>query len=183
MILSMNYKNQPIFNRTIILLILLNIISLIFGVYWLWPYPSELHQLKRKNQLLQKQYLAQMELQNDFDKLKIKLNDLHTLLLVHLKQIGKTSDVNQFYGLISSVIRAYHLKLLELKPQSHATIANLQKQIFHLKIFGEEKSIWLFLNSLAHYKNLIELIQIEITKTKTGIQLETVLAIYYDSVS
>lgn len=177
----MIYSYQPKFFKIILIVIALIFIHLILGFSLLLPYRAELQHLLQINRFLEKQYHDQKPLQKNFDNLKIKFSSLQKSWLSDIEKIKKTPTINRFYQQISSMTRAYHLKLMELKPQQNSLTGSLQKQTFHLEIDGTEKSIWLFLNSISQYRSMIEFIQIELMKNPAGVNLQAMLAVYYDA--
>lgn len=179
----MIYRYQPQFFKIILIFLLLIFSNLILGFWWLSPYKSQLQQLFHENRLLEQKFQDQNALQKEFNNLKAQFSDLQRLGLADKQKMIKISNINQFYGQISQMSQSYQLKLIELKPQQHSLVANLQKQVFHLEITGAEKSIWLFLNSLSQYRGIIEFIQIEIMKTRSGINLQAILGVYYDAIA
>lgn len=124
---------------------------------------------QRRTEAIQRQQLQQDTLLLQYPYVE-RLRDLH-----------RQMTPAELYTQIALLAKSHALPILALKPQKQQTIANLKQQILTLNINGSELKILNFLQLLMHQTWLLEIQQLELTPTSTGVHLQAVLAAYYDA--
>lgn len=96
-----------------------------------------------------------------------------------LTSLRRPMSPEALYAQIGFLAKSHLLKILELKPQKHQSIANLEQQIFNLKLSGDELNLLSFFRLLMHQSWLSEIQTLELTPINRSVHLQATLAAYY----
>ncbi len=155
-------------------------LSMIFSFYFLHPAYLQLKNLKATQVILEQKWQQLSRQKEQFHQLQMQLNILQKNYHIYLEILNYKSNLPKLLEKLTLLIKNQNLILLNLSPQNHLTIMDLERQTIFLEMLGTEKSVINFLQLIMHQSWLINPTQLQLRRMPSGIFLQVTIELYYD---